>query len=221
MDLLSHDILNLNQTVLSYIELLVSSSDLDKRAHEHAQKATSQMRISTQIVESINAICLLQKERDMATTTTNLTDEVDGAAESLSSMLPYRGVRCTVHSEGEALVRDARNLVSQSILNALMNMTQLDPSETPEIDIRLERAGTDDEGAWIVRIHDANMTLPPGIDLETVVKGPDESRSKTVRLAGVLLSKMMAEKLGGTFEIDCHGERGGAFNITFEGAQTR
>ena len=219
MDLLSHDILNLNQTVLSYIELMATSSDLDERLQEHAKKATSQIRISTQIVESINALCVLQKD-DVVETSTNLSEEVDAAAKALEHFIPHRTVRCTVKcSVSEALVLDARNLVLQTVLNALVNVVQLDPSETPEIDVSIERQREDEGGNWLVRIHDDRMTLRPDIDLETVTDRGDDSRSKTVRLAGLLLSKLMIERLGGSFDMDCPTEGGGTVSMTFRGAE--
>ena len=220
MDLLSHDILNLNQTVLSYIELLASSSDLDTRSLEHARRATSQIRISTQIVESINTLCLLQKE-DLSTTTADLSDVVAGAAEALESLIPHRNIRCTVNHVENALVVDVRNLVSQSMLNALMNMIQLDQSDSPEIDIRLERASDDAAGAWRVLMRDTKLALPSDIDLYAISKARGEERSKTVKLAGVLLSKMMVERLGGTFDIDRTEGGGVTFRIVLKGADLR
>ncbi|UCE81102.1 MAG: HAMP domain-containing histidine kinase [Methanobacteriota archaeon] len=221
MDLLSHDILNLNQTVLSYIELMVSSPDLDPRSGEHAKKAASQIRISTQIVEGINALCLLQKERNVVTTTANLKEEVDGVERALQSLLPYRGVHCTVDTEDEAPVVNVKNLVSQSILNAVMNMAQLDPSEEPKIDIHVKRCEGGGNNDWVVRIHDANAEFPPGVELDSVVDERGESRSRIVKLAGVLLSKLMVERLGGKIKVDRDGEHAGAISLTFKGAQTK
>ncbi|HUV60996.1 MAG TPA: hypothetical protein VMW71_02370 [Thermoplasmata archaeon] len=217
MDLLSHDILNLNQTVLSSIEFMTSSSSLDDRAMEHAERATSQIRISTLLVESINKLCLLQKEDDLRTTTVVLADEVAKAIHALNDILPHRGVRLTVESSPEAVVMDSKDMVSQSILNALINMVQLDPSESPEITIKTERPGTDGL-TWRVRLEDSNLALSKNLDLDTIVSESGESRSKTVRLAGILLSKMMVETLGGEIEIDCCNERGGAFLMTYRGA---
>ena len=217
MDLLSHDILNLNQTVLSSIEFMTSSSSLDDRAMEHAERATSQIRISTLLVESINKLCLLQKEDDLRTTTVVLADEVAKAIHALNDILPHRGVRLTVESNPEAVVMDSKDMVSQSILNALINMVQLDPSESPEITIKTERPGTDGL-TWRVRLEDSNLALSKNLDLDTIVSECVESRSRTVRLAGILLSKMMVETLGGEIEIDCCNERGGAFLMTYRGA---
>ena len=221
MDLLSHDILNLNQTVLSYIELIATSSELDDRLQEHARKATSQIRISTQIVEGINALCLLQKG-DVAATTSNLSERVFDAAKTLESFVPHRNIRCDVQcSDTDAPVFDTRNLVSQAVLNALLNVVQLDSSETPQIDIGIERLDGDEGLNWLVRIHDDSISLRPDIDLETVVDHTDDSRSRTVKLAGVLLSKLMTERLGGSFEISSSSGEGGTITMKFRGAETR
>ena len=223
MDLLSHDILNLNQTVLSYIELMSTSSDLDERLLEHAKKATSQIRISTQIVESINKLCLLQKE-DVVETATDLSDRVADAARALESLLPHRNITCHVRfpdSVSRATVLDVRNLVSQAVLNALMNIVQLDTSEAPEIELSIERLPENEGGNWLVKIHDDRISMHPDTDLEALMDGDDDSRSRTVRLAGVLLSKLMIERLGGTFEMVCPRAGGGTVGMTFTGAEPR
>jgi light-regulated signal transduction histidine kinase (bacteriophytochrome) len=217
MDLLSHDILNLNQTVLTSIEFMTSSSTLDDRSKEHAERATSQIRISTQLVESINKLCQFQKEAELKTTTAVLADEIGKAVHAMNDILPHRGVRITVEGNAEAIVMDSKDFVSQSILNALINMVQLDPSESPEIAIKTERPGTDGT-TWCVRLEDSNLAISADVDLDTIVSECGESRSKTVRLAGILLSKMMVETLGGEIEIDCCDERGGAFLMRYKGA---
>lgn len=217
MDLLSHDILNLNQTVLTSIEFMTSSSSLDDRSKEHAERATTQIRISTQLVESINKLCLLQKETGLRTASAVLADEVAKAANALNNIMPNRGVRLMVEVDEEAAVANSKDLVSQSILNALINMVQLDQAETPEITIRTERAESE-QPSWRVRIEDAKLALPSEIDLDIVVEECSTSRSKTVRLAGILLSKMMVETLGGEIEVDCRDEHGGALLITYKGA---
>jgi hypothetical protein len=67
-------------------------------------------------------------------------------------------------------------------------------------------------------MEDSNIVLPSELDLEVIASECDVSRSKTVRLAGILLSKMMVETLGGEIEIERSDQRGGAFSMTFRGA---
>ena len=220
MDLLSHDILNLNQTVLSYIELMAASPDLDSKSKEHAKRATSQIRISTQIVESMNTLCLLQETEDIPETTSDLGEQVEAATSALEQLMPHRKVRFTRDCEGKAPVVDSGNLIAQAVLNALMNTVQLDHSDAPEIEVHVGRTSDGSEGSWQVTVRDANMALPPGIDLDDIVSKRDDARSKTVKLAGVLLSKMMVERLGGAFEIESPGDRGGVLRMTFKEAGT-
>lgn len=220
MDLLSHDVLNLNQTVLSYIELMAASPDLDSKSKEHAKKAASQIRISTQIVESMNTLCLLKEMEEMHATTSDLGEQVEAATKALEQLMPYRTVRFTKDYEDKAPVVDSGNLVAQTVLNALMNAVQLDKSDAPEIEIRVGRASEGAAGSWQVTVRDANMVLPPGINLDEIVRKRDDARSKTVKLAGVLLSKMMVERLGGAFEMESSGDRGGVLRMTFKEAGT-
>ena len=212
MDLLSHDILNMNQTVLSCIDLITAGEDLGERSRKHALRATSQMRISSQVFESIKTLCLLGRGEEVPVTPVKLEDEARRASRMLSTMLPDRKVTVNMDSSGEEATVEGGVMVYNALLNAFKNMAQLDPSDelTIDADIRPTTGGK-----WEVRISDQNAGLPESFDPEALRSDSGEERSKVVRVAGLLLSKMMAERLGGSVTVERTGDGGCALVLTF------
>lgn len=216
MDLLSHDILNMNQTVLSCIDLMTASDGLDERSRRHAKRATSQMRISSQIFESIKTLCLLSRGERIPSGAVDLEEEARRATKTLSVMLPDRDVRVNLHaSGGEARIQGGQ-MVYNALLNALTNVAQLDPSEALNIDLEIRPVAGDVRGEWEVSISDVSAALPESFDPESLRADFGETRTRVVRVAGILLSKMMAERLGGSLRVEPAGQGGCELTITLK-----
>lgn len=212
MDLLSHDILNMNQTVLSCIDLITAGDDLDERSRKHALRATSQMRISSQVFESIKTLCLLGRGESIPMVPVNLEEEARKATRMLSVMLPDRKVNVNLDVSGGDATVQGGVIVYNALLNALTNMAQLDPSDVLNIDASIGPAGS---GAWEVRISDDKASLPESFDPESLRAEHGEARSRMVRVAGLLLAKMMSERLGGSVKVERPREGGCTLVMTF------
>ena len=216
MDLLSHDILNMNQTVLSCIDLMTASQGLDDRSRRHALRATSQMNISSQIFESIKTLCLHEREEGAPSESVDLEEATSKARRALSNMLPDREIRVDVEKAGGKAVVLGNKMVYHALLNALTNMAQLDAADVVDIDIHIGPAGDAEARAWKVRISDANAAMPESFDPDSLRTGTQETRTRMVRVAGLLLSKMMTERLGGSIEVETSDEKGCAFVLTLK-----
>ncbi len=216
MDLLSHDILNMNQTVLSCIDLMTASQRLDDRSKKHALRATSQMRVSSQIFESIKTLCLVRKGDQSLLETVDLEAEVARAGQALTSTLPDKELHVTVEKVGERAMVPGGQMVYHALLNALTNIAQLDSAERVDIDVDVGPVEGRDAGAWRVRISDAKAAMPESFDPESLRADLAASRSRVVRVAGLLLSKMMVEKLGGSVEVESSDGDGCAFVLTLK-----
>ncbi|UCE90827.1 MAG: hypothetical protein JSV90_05175 [Methanobacteriota archaeon] len=204
----------MNQTVLSCIDLITAGEMLNERSLKHAMRATSQMRISSQVFESIKTLCLLGRGAPVPEAVVDLEDEARKAAGMLSTMLPDRDVRVDIRaSDDKAVVRGGK-MVYDVILDALTSMAQLDSSDVLSIDADIRQVKDGD--AWEVRISDEHASLPESFDTESPTADLDEKRSRTVRVAGLLLSKMMAERLGGSVKAEAAEQGGCSLIITLK-----
>lgn len=216
MDLLSHDILNMNQTVLSCIDLMTASQRLDDRSKKHAMRAASQMRVSSQIFESIKTLCLLRRGDRLLYETVDLEAEITRAGQALSSMLPDKELHVTIEKAGGRTMVPGGQMVYNALLNALTNMAQLDAADRVDINVDVRPAEGCDAGVWEVCVSDAKATMLESFDPESLRADLAASRSRVVRIAGLLLSKMMVERLGGSVEVKSSDGDGCTFVLTLK-----
>lgn len=217
MDLLSHDILNGNQAILSYIDLIMAEQHQDGPGQRHALKAASQVRMISQLFESIRMLCPLMRGEPAPSEGVVLPDCLGQVSADLSDMFPDRSVEVDSGRLPQGASVAGGRLATGAVLNLLMNVVQLDPAE--KVVIGLDVAGTDRDGRrfWTLKATAANSKVPPSLTTEEGADWNADHRSKMVRVGGFLLAKVMAEALGGSF--DAKNEKdGSSFTLTLPGA---
>jgi hypothetical protein len=216
MDLVSHDVLNINQAVLSAIELMIESSQADEGAKRRARRVESQIRISTQIFESMKLLCVSHKSGKMPSDPVDLNEEVRTAVSDIRAMFKDRQVNVEFEESAEKPFVSGGSIVSDLLVNSLMGLLQLDNSEHPSIAARIARH--EEEGApWVVLLSSDNVSVPTSVGFDAIGAMTDDSRTKMVRLAGLILARVMTEKLGGTFGVASR-EKGTELRISLPGA---
>jgi two-component sensor histidine kinase len=218
MDLVSHDILNINQSVLSAIELMTESSEADEKAKRHVRRAESQIRISTQIFESLKVLCLTQRTSKTPSELVDLNQAVKKAISDVADMFPDRQIRVDLEeSEGKAVVAGGI-IVHEALTNALMGVIRLDPSERASMKVRISGEEVQGVNHWVVRLDDERVAAPSTLGFETIGEVSTDSRTKMGRMAGLIMAKLMTEKLGGAFETG-PSAKGSEFRVMFTGAE--
>ncbi len=219
MDLVSHDILNINQAILSAIELMTESSGADEKAKRHVRRAEAQIRISTQIFESMKMLCLMRKAGEAPSSElVDLNEAVRKAVSDASDIFPDRRVRVDLEESGEKAVVAGGPLVRETLTNALMGMIRLDTSEQASMRVRVSGEDVHGAGHWVVLLSDENVTAPSTMEFETIGEVSEEARTRMGGMAGLIMARMMAEKLGGTFETE-PTTKGSEFRVKFAGAE--
>ncbi len=200
MDLLSHDILNNNQAVLSYLELLVSTQDLSPKARSYAEKAISHVRTSTVMVENAKRLNAAQKMDPNELRPLDLVAAIGSSSKELVRFFPDKKIKVRMQPG----VKEARvignSLAQDLVMNVLLNTVRMDPTDEVQLTISVKKANIEDKPGWSVTVGDKTCQLPEilkGGDLTPVFS---QDSSKTVRMAGLLFAKMIAEILGGRFE---------------------
>jgi two-component sensor histidine kinase len=218
MDLVSHDILNINQAVLSAIELMTESSHADDRAKGHAKKLESQIRICTQIFESIRMICLTRKTDPVLSERVDVNDEVVKAISSVSRLFPDRKVSIELERSAEKAMVTGGRFVREALVNALMGILQLDSAEDASVRVEVVRGEREKGMAWTVRLVDDNIAVPALLEVENLSGISSDRRTKTTKIAGLVLARAMAEELDGALAASPAG-KGSEFSIKFAGAE--
>jgi hypothetical protein len=222
MDLLSHDILNSNQAVLSYLELILSAPGLDKKTVAMAEKAIAHVRASTLMIESVKRILGTRIADFRELSPVDLTGVIEKAEADLARFYPGRNIRTEHVAWPRTAMVYGSTFVADLVLSALVTAARLNPGSDVDFRISLVEDKIDQDGIWIVRIEDDDSQLPPFLDGEGVSATYAQDISLAVKTVGLLSAKMIATNLGGDFEAHATSHepkrRGARFAITLRKA---
>ncbi len=221
MDLLGHDILNNNQAILSYLELVLSNRDLDTRTRVYAEKAVPHVKTSSALVENAMSLAFVRSSDPRSTEKVDLLRAVDHAVRELPMFFPSRNIRARVVPGPQSAYVNAHAYVRDLVLKVFLDLVKADPGEN--IDLEVEIDGSEHKGkpCWSLALTDRNTVLQPGMRPEDrpILYSPDSS--SMARTSWYVFAKLAAEMLGGEFDAFEVGEGTGSgwkFVLKFEKA---
>ena len=217
MDLLGHDLLNNNQAVMSYLELLLASPSIDQAVRRYAEKAMSHIKTSTLLTENVKRLIATRNAEPESFGPIDIAEAVQRSAASVQRFFPGRSVRVTLSPDIKAYVL-GESIAEDLVMNVLVSAIRLDRSESPILKATLAEAVYKDKRCWRLRIENPNAELPPFLRREDVEAVYDQDISVVVKTTGLLFAKMIAVNLGGNFEIEPLDQKqpkgGAAFIVT-------
>jgi len=200
MDLLGHDVLNNNQAVLSYLELISATPGVDKNVKTLSEKAVSHVRTSTVLVDNVKRLIAVRGIQLDKLKSTDLVKSIDNAELGLRRHFPAKRIRVEKPAMPRSAIVLGDYFADDLVLNVLITAVRLTPSD----DIALRVTCTDGEfkgePAWITKVEDKDAQLPPFLEDEGVSAVYSQDISTAVKTTGMLFAKMLAENLGGDFE---------------------
>lgn len=225
MDLVGHDILNNNQAVLGYLELILANPSSDRTVRNYAEKAFSHVRTSTLLVENekrLMATMMLDRE---SLRPTDIRAKLERSQTELARFFPDKRIRVRL----EQIPKDARALgnsaAEELIVNAMVSAVRLDPGEDVELRVSVAQSVFRGSACWTVTIEEPNALLPPSLKGRDIKSVYLLDSSVAVKLSGLLFSKMIAETLGGDFDAyELPGAKdhvGAGFTITLRRADEK
>lgn len=222
MDLLGHDILNNNQAVLGYLELILAAPDTDKTARKFAEKAVSHVRTSTILIENIKRLLATRTSDPDSFKPLALQSSFSFSERDLIKSFPDKKLEVRVAPGAERAFVIGNSAAHDLIKNSMVNMVRLDPNDEVSLSVGLKEVQFKGKMCWRITLTDPKAELPSalrGRDVESIYL---QDSSTAVRLSGVLFAKMIAQRLGGDFEaqeLQAKGEKKGAsFVITLRKA---
>jgi light-regulated signal transduction histidine kinase (bacteriophytochrome) len=222
MDLLGHDILNNNQAVLGYLELILAEPGFEKKVRKYAERAIPHIRTSTLLVENIKKVLATRDIDPSSLKPIDLMGPVSRAPKNLERFFPDRTIKVNVVSKAEEAWVMGNSAVSDLVDNALIDTVKLDPDRSVGITIKLTEHECGGRMCWSLRIENPNAALPPIVRDTEIESVHLEDSSTAVRIVGMLFAKMIASSVGGDFKAEdlrSNGEkRGVAFTITLRKA---
>jgi|GEM_PF-1258037 len=214
MDLVQHDMLNDNQAVLSYLELILATPGVPSKAADYARKAVSHVRSSALRMGNVSTITNAMKSSAASRGTTDLAETLRESSTELSSIFPGRNIRVSWPQQtGEASVVGG-SLVKELVFTVMENIVRLDPGNDITLNVLLsEDLGYGNRG-WTVTIEDPRVNLPAVVTDADIDEVHTKDRSLAVKVSGILFAKMATEALGGDFSVE-PGSRGSGRGAVF------
>lgn len=223
MDLLGHDILNSNQAVLSYLELILASPGLDRRTKALAEKAIPHVRTSTLLIENVKRLVAARAVDPSLLRPIDIVSALETAEGQVKRHFPGREIGLSIRPGPKTAMAVGEELARDLLVNVLITTVRLSKEGDVRLDISVSEGQIEGRPGWVVRIEDEKAKLPPFLDGEGVAATYDQDVSVAVRTTGMLFAKMMANCIGGDFEAHAltHDPTlgGAVYTVTFRRAE--
>jgi len=225
MDLVSHDMLNDNQAVQSYLELILAIQGLDSRAADYARKAVSHVRSSTMRIENVKTIVTARKASAATLGRADLAEAVKEACDDLQHMFPSKAIKAKMSTLPEGATVTGGGLVKELLVTVMASVVKLDPEKDVQLRVEVaEEAGYGNRG-WTVAIEDPHVKLPAMVKETDIDSVHTKDSSLASKVSGLLFAKMAADALGGDFDVQPSGDgdaaRGAIFVLKLRRAGSR
>ncbi len=201
MDLVGHDILNNNQAVLGYLELILANPSSEKAVRQYAGKAFSHVSTSTLLVEN-NKRLLSAMMRDKASLRPiDLRTKLERTGKELSRFFPDKSLTVRLGTMPKDIMVVGNSDAEELVMNAMVSIVRLDPSDKVELRVSVSPVTFRGRPCWAINLEEPTAALPPSLKGRDIKSVYLLDSSVAVKLSGLLFSKMVAEMLGGDFDV--------------------
>jgi signal transduction histidine kinase len=199
VDLMGHDINNLNQVALGYLELAIERLVLDDRTRELIEKPIEALEKSSGLIRKVKKLQLMRSGalEPVTMDVGKVLDDVVG----LYANVPDREVHIN-YKYAAALVK-ANELLTDVFSNLVMNAIKHSPCDRPlAIDIGMAKVREDRVDYFRVTIDDNGPGIPDEKKASVFgrfARGKDNVKGSGL---GLYLVKSLAEKYGGKVRVE-------------------
>jgi len=196
LDIMSHDILNFNQAVLSYLEITLNDASTSVETKHNLLSAIDQIRNSSQLIDDVKKMTRLEQVGTKGFATLSLEEVINGALKELKRMHPDRKVEVRVKNDAGQVNVKGTEVLGDVFLSLLAYSLRQDQSERPIIDVTVSRP-MKPSGMVDVTIEDRGSGIPD--QMKRALAG--EKRADTVARKqagiGLLMARAAAKRFGG------------------------
>jgi PAS domain S-box-containing protein len=156
LDLMSHDLTNMNQMTLSSMELMLMDKNLPERAHRYGKLAEEQIRRSTRLISNVKKLTALRKKK-LHLEKVDIGSLLETAISHLREDFPQRDIEVNFKSQkGKWFVGGANELLYDLFYNILNNAVKFDRHEKAIVDVDIS---SNDE-FWRLEFRDRGPGIP-------------------------------------------------------------
>jgi PAS domain S-box-containing protein len=157
LDLLGHDINNLNQAIVSYSELLSMEKELSDECRRYSINSLNQALAISELIAKVQKLSEMQKT-EFELSDINLIQILNEAEKQVMQSYPDKEIEITRSLNEESLMTRGMELLYDAIYNILGNAVKFNKNEKIKIEINLNSSPDDD--FWILEFKDNGKGVP-------------------------------------------------------------
>lgn len=198
VDIMGHDINNLNQTALLSLELLAMARGIDEGGRKFLDKAIASVRGSAGIIENVRKIQQITGEK-----LEKEKVDIDSLISVCISESPRPpGKKVTINYEGHSgMYVCASTLLKEAFCNLINNSIKYSREEVT-IDIAVKRGLVDSKESYIISIADNGIGIPDDLKprlFRRFERGETKAHGKGL---GLYIVRTLVERFGGTVSVE-------------------
>ena len=196
MDLVSHDIQNNHQAVLSYMDLIMSSEGIDDKVKDYVSSAVTQIRTSSMLIDNLRRFVEVGQTEPDDLPPVSLGESVDKVTREITHVFEPRTVTFETGRLDAGEQVQGGGSVQDLLGNILINIAQLDPGRQVAMSISSGPEECEDVSFALVRIRSEAANLPPGVCSDFSIGSGDMDMSKVSRVSGLFFASRIARAIG-------------------------
>jgi signal transduction histidine kinase len=196
LDLISHDILNFNQAVLSYLEITLNNASTSEETRHYLLSAIDQIRNSSQLIDDVKKMTRLEQVSSDTFDTLSLDEVIKESIEDLRSIHHDRQIEVSVRNQAGHVNVKGTDVLGDVFTNLLTNAVRHDQSKKPVVEVIITRPKTP-SGMVDVTVEDRGSGIPD--QMKRILAGEKRADNATRKQAGLglLMVRAAAKRFGG------------------------
>lgn len=196
LDLMSHEVLNFNQAVLGYLEIVKSDPSIDDDVKRYLLSAIGQIRNSSQMIDDVKKIAHLGTMDESTFLPLDLRRIISEGLEELRAQFPDRKLRMNLKGVSDSVHVRATEALGDVIVHMLSNAVRFDTSDEVVIDISVERP-TVAPGMVDIIVEGRGLGIPDRMRIASTEEPESDEKTNMARDMGLLLVRAAAKRFGG------------------------
>ncbi len=199
LDLLSHDIANLNTPLCSYFDMLIQDERIDAETRQTLAKANDIVDKMNALLSRIRKISKTEQEGVEELKPVSLNKMLQESVESLRKAFPRKKLEITINSTEPEFIALTGEMLDEIFFNILHNAVKFSPGEEVKIEIALSKIKHKDRLSCAVDISDYGRGIPDE-EKEEIFLGSLAPAASFARGFGIGLStcRKFVEQYGGS-----------------------
>ena len=201
LDLLSHDISNINTVSLGFLQLLMDKNEWDEVSRKFIDESMTALKRSSQLVSKVKLLAQTQSE-PVSLSLVNIQPFIRDSVKSLRDIYPGKDLEVQIMKEGSSMELRCDDLIGDLIFNIIENSLLHDNSERVKIDIQYESFSLEGLDGVLLSFSDRGPGIPNEMKKRIFRRKERKEDVRPGRGLGLVIINSIVERYGGRIWIE-------------------